>query len=214
MVLERYRSGWEATLAPAARSLRRWGVTPNTITAASFLFAILAAAAFLLATRERLWMLLVASAAISVNAILDGLDGRLARLTNTTSVKGDYLDHVVDRYSDIVILAGLAFSPLGDVRWGFFAIVGTLLTSYMGTQAQALGLGRMYAGFLGRADRLVILLAVPALVFLVDLAGVAVPWQWNPLVLMLAYFAIVGNLTAVQRFWSGWRALDAPPPKP
>lgn len=210
MVLERYRSGWEATLSPAAVALRRWGITPNAVTALSFLFAVVAAVAFFFATRDRLWILFVASAAVSVNAILDGLDGRLARLTNSSTKRGDYLDHVVDRYSDIAILAGLALSPLGDLRWGLFAIIGTLLTSYMGTQAQALGLGRNYGGFLGRADRLVILLAVPALVFLADLAGLAIPWQWNPIVLMLAYFAIVGNLTAVQRFWSGWRAL-APP---
>lgn len=210
MVLERYRSGWEATLLPVAHRMRRWGVTPNAITGTSFAFAVAAAVAFFLADREQLWLLLAGSIAVSLNAILDGLDGRLARLTNTTSVKGDYLDHVVDRYSDIVILAGLTLSPLGDLRWGLFAIIGTLLTSYMGTQAQALGLGRMYAGFLGRADRLVILLAVPALVAFASFAGIAIPWQWNPIVLMLAYFAIVGNLTALQRFWAGWRALDRP----
>lgn len=209
MVLERYRSGWENTLSPAAVALRRWGVTPNAITGVSFLFAVAAAVAFFLANRDRVWLLAVASAAVAMNAILDGLDGRLARLTNTQTVRGDYLDHVVDRYSDIVILAGLAFSPLGDLRWGFFAIVGTLLTSYMGTQAQALGLGRMYAGWLGRADRLVILLSVPALMYGAELIAVPIPWQYNPLVLMLAYFAVVGNLTALQRFWSGWRTLSA-----
>lgn len=209
-MLERYRSGWETTLGPAAHRLKRWGVTPNTVTAISFVFALAAAVAFFLATRDALWLLLVASACVSVNAILDGLDGRLARLTNTSSPKGDYLDHIVDRYSDVAILAGLALSPLGDLRWGLFAIIGTLLTSYMGTQAQAMGLGRMYAGFLGRADRLVILLAVPALVWLASIAGFAIPWQYNPIVFMLAYFAIVGNLTAVQRFVSGWRALDKP----
>lgn len=210
MVLERYRSGWEATLSPAAVALRRWGFTPNTVTAISFLFAVAAAVAFYFSTRETLWMLLVASIAVSVNAILDGLDGRLARLTNSSTKRGDYLDHVVDRYSDITILAGLALSPLGDLRWGLFAIIGTLLTSYMGTQAQALGLGRNYGGFLGRADRLVILLAVPALVAFASFAGLPIPWRWNPIVVMLAYFAIVGNLTAMQRFWTGWRALGQP----
>lgn len=208
MVLERYRSGWEATLSPVAQRLGRWGVTPNAITGVSFLFAIGAAVAFFLATRETSWLLLVGAVMVSLNAILDGLDGRLARMTNTSSVKGDYLDHVLDRYSDVVILAGVALSPLGDLRWGLFAIIGTLLTSYMGTQAQALGLGRMYAGFLGRADRLVILLSVPALLAFGDLLGLPVPWDWSPLVLMLAYFAIVGNITAIQRFVSGWRALD------
>jgi archaetidylinositol phosphate synthase len=79
----------------------------------------------------------------------------------------------------------------------------------MGTQAQALGLGRNYGGFLGRADRLVILLSVPALVFFASLVGFSWPWTPGPIVLMLIYFAVVGNLTALQRFWSGWRALRA-----
>lgn len=209
MVLERYRTGWEATLLPVARHMRRWGVTPNMITAASFLFAVGAGLAFAFATDDRMELLLVASVAVSLNAILDGLDGRVARLGNLTSKRGDYLDHVIDRYSDVAILLGLAFSPLGSLPWGILALVGTFLTSYMGTQAQALGLGRMYAGFLGRADRLVIMLTVPALVYLASLGGWTWPWTPGPLVLMLAYFAVVGNLTALQRFWSGWRALSA-----
>lgn len=209
MVLERYRSGWEATLLPVARRMHALGITANLLTAASFLFALAAAVAFWLADTTRPWLLLVAAACVSINAILDGLDGRVARMTNTASKRGDYLDHVVDRYSDVAILTGLAFSPLGDVRWGLVAIVGTFLTSYMGTQAQALGLGRNYAGFLGRADRLVIMLSIPALMFLAGLA-VGQPMlglPFSPIVAMLAYFAIVGNLTALQRFWSGWRAL-------
>lgn len=207
MVLERYRAGWETTLHPAARTAQRLGITPNLLTAASFLFAILAAVLFALAGPGRVAWLFWGAAAVSANAILDGLDGRLARLTKTESKRGDYLDHVVDRYSDAAILLGLALSPMGSMVWGLFAIVGTFLTSYMGTQAQALGLGRNYGGWLGRADRLVILIAVPVLTYGAIFLGVAMPWGFQPLVLMLAYFAIVGNITAFQRFWSGWRAL-------
>lgn len=207
MVLERYRHGWGNLLAPAARQLHRWRVTPNALTVLSLLFALGAAVAFGLATRERSWLLLVGAASVAVNALLDGLDGKLARLSNQESKRGDYLDHVVDRYADLAILAGLALSPLGNLTWGLFAIIGTVLTSYMGTQAQALGLGRMYAGWLGRADRLVILMSVPTLVWLAYVLAIPVPFGADPLVVMLAYFAIVGNLTALQRFWSGWRQL-------
>lgn len=207
MVLERYRKGWNAFLSPFALTLQKVGLTPNSVTIASMLFALLAALAFALAADARSWLLFVGAAAVALNAILDGLDGRLARLTNTESKRGDYLDHVVDRYADVAILLGLSLSPLGDLRWGLFAIVGTFLTSYMGTQAQALGLGRNYAGWLGRADRLVILISVPTLTFLLANLGIALPIGMKPLVVMLAYFAIVGNITALQRFWSGWRQL-------
>lgn len=211
MVLERYRTGWDAGLAPLAVRLHRLGLTPNVVTLLSFPFAVLAAAAFYLADGAASWLLLLGALGVSANAILDGLDGKLARITNTQSRKGDYLDHVIDRYSDTVILVGLALSPMGDLRWGIVALVGTFLTSYMGTQAQALGLGRNYAGFLGRADRLVILIAVPTLVFLGAWLGFVLPAGLNPIVWMLVYFGIAGNLTALQRFWSGWKGLgDAP----
>lgn len=207
MVLERYRTGWDAFLLPLARGLQTVGLTPNRVTVLSLFFALVAAVAFALADASRLWLLFAGAAAVSVNAILDGLDGRLARLTNASTKRGDYLDHVTDRYADLAILVGLSLSPLADLRWGIFAIAGTFLTSYMGTQAQALGLGRNYAGWLGRADRLVILIAVPALWWIATWFGLAWPWSATPITVMLAYFALVGNLTALQRFWSGWKQL-------
>ena len=207
MVLERYRTGWDAFLLPLARGMRVVGLTPNGVTLISLVFAVLAALALALARDPGSWLLAVGAGLVALNAILDGLDGRLARLTNTSSKRGDYLDHVVDRYADLAILLGLTLSPLADDTWGLFAIAGTFLTSYMGTQAQALGLGRNYGGWLGRADRLVILIAVPALWWGAAKLGLAWPWSVTPLTLTLAYFAIVGNLTALQRFWSGWRAL-------
>jgi len=207
VVLERYRKGWNGFLSPFASWLHKCGMTANMVTVVSMGFALVAAVAFALVSDDRSWLLFAGAAAVALNAILDGIDGRLARLTNTESKRGDYLDHVIDRYADIAILLGLSLSPLGDLRWGIFAIVGTFLTSYMGTQAQALGLGRNYAGWLGRADRLVILISVPTLTFLIANLGIVVPFDQKPLVLMLAYFAIVGNITALQRFWSGWRQL-------
>lgn len=207
MVLERYRTGWDAFLLPLARGMRVVGLTPNGVTLISLVFAVLAALALALARDPGSWLLAAGAGLVALNAILDGLDGRLARLTNTSSKRGDYLDHVVDRYADFAILLGLTLSPLADDTWGLLAIAGTFLTSYMGTQAQALGLGRNYGGWLGRADRLVILIAVPALWWAATSLGLAWPWSVTPFTLTLAYFAIVGNLTALQRFWSGWRAL-------
>jgi len=208
LVLERYRAGWETTLHPAARTAQRLGITPNLLTGASLVFAIVAAVFFALAAKGAEIFLFLGAAAVAVNAILDGLDGRLARLTNTSSKRGDYLDHVVDRYSDASILLGLALSPLGSELWGLLALAGTFLTSYMGTQAQALGLGRNYGGWLGRADRLVILIAVPTLTYAAFLVGWSIPYGIMPIVWMLGYFAIAGNITALQRFWSGWRQLN------
>ena len=63
------------------------------------------------------------------------------------------LDHVFDRYSDIFIVLGMAFSIYGNVYLGLFAIIGILHTSYMGTQSQALGLKRNYSGIAEEYNR-------------------------------------------------------------
>jgi CDP-diacylglycerol--serine O-phosphatidyltransferase len=58
----------------------------------------------------------LAAKAIGVSVFLDGFDGRIARLTNTTSVFGRELDSLAD-----VISFGIAPAVLGFV-WGFYFI--------------------------------------------------------------------------------------------
>ncbi|MXR22580.1 CDP-alcohol phosphatidyltransferase family protein, partial [Halobacterium sp. PCN9] len=108
---------------------------------------------------------------------------------------------VLDRYADVVIVAGLA-AGIGRYDLGLAAVTGVLLTSYLGTQAQAVGLDRVYGGVLGRADRL-------ALIGFTGGLSVAVPavGGFSLVAWLLALFAVVGHLTAVQRFVSAWRQL-------
>jgi archaetidylinositol phosphate synthase len=77
------------------------------------------------------------------------------------------------------------------------------MTSYLGTQAEAVGLDRVYGGLLGRADRL-------ALVGFVSVLAAFLPDSIGPLSLigwLLVAFAVVGHLTAIQRFVLARRAL-------
>ena len=97
---------------------------------------------------------------------------------------------------------------------GTLALLGVLLTSYMGTQAQAVGQGRAYGGVLGRADRLVLLFFGGLIQLLVApsgglVAGVGI-LQFGPLEWFMVLFAVLGNATAVQRAVGIWRGLAAP----
>jgi len=81
----------------------------------------------------------------------------------------------------------------------------------MGTQAQAVGLGRLYGGALGRADRLVILGVVTLLQFAFDSAGTPLglePARFTVLGWAMVLFAVLGNVTAIQRAISVWRRLS------
>ncbi len=189
-----------------ARSFAAVGISPNFLSLLSFFFAALAGLFFFLSGNNII--LLLAGVFVCLNAFLDGLDGVLAREIGNASKKGDFLDHVLDRYSDMFIIGGIIFG--GYVRWeiGVIAIIGVLLSSYMGTQAQAVGLNRVYGGLLGRADRLLIVIAATFLTLVypypVPASGML---SFSFLGWAMLIFALLCNATALQRFFYTWRRI-------
>jgi len=198
MTLDGYRDLANRLLRPWVRAAVAVGATPNAVSVVAFVFAVAAAAAFYGATPL---LYAVGALCVVVNGWLDLLDGALARELGTDSVAGDLLDHVLDRYADVVVVVGLA-AGIGRYDLGLAAVTGVLLTSYLGTQAQAVGLDRVYGGLLGRADRLALVGVTGGLSAFVPSVGGFSPAAW-----LLALFAVVGHLTAVQRFVSAWRQL-------
>ena len=197
MTLDRLRPLADRALGPFVRVADQLGLTPDAVSVLAFLVAVFAAVTFYLGGR---WYLLGA-ALVFANGWLDLLDGRLAREQGSASPGGDVLDHVLDRYADVAVIAGLA-AGIGRYGLGFAAVTGVLLTSYLGTQAEAVGLDRVYAGLLGRADRLALVGVAAVLEPFVGAVGPLAPVGW-----LLVVFAVVGHLTALQRFVSTRRAL-------
>lgn len=202
MTLDELRGKSEAVAAPLAAAAEKVGLTPNQLSAVSLIFAALAFVFYYLSASQS-WLLFVAALMVLLNAVLDLADGALARKTGKADTKGDFLDHVIDRYADMLILAGMVFA--GYVPWpvGFLAAVGIMLTSYIGTQAQALQLGRYYGGIMGRADRLAATIAATVATALYPqlVAGLSI-LGWLIVAIMLS-----SHITALQRFWHIWRRL-------
>lgn len=195
MVLDSYRSSFDSILEPISKVFL--SVNPNAISVISVLLAALSGLFYYLGSDL---FLAGAFVALVLSALFDAVDGKVARMRKIDSRKGDLIDHVLDRYADVFIILGMAFSPFGNITIGLFALIGVMLTSYMGTQAQALGLKRNYSGVLGRADRLVMILVVIILQIIIrggyPIYGVSI----TVTVILLAWFAIGGNATAVKRF--------------
>ena len=147
--------------------------------------------------------LLLGSLMVFLTAVFDALDGIVARERNLSSKRGDLVDHTLDRVADIIIVGGIALGPLVDITIGFSAIIGILMLSYMGTQAQAVGAGREYAGLLGRADRLVVLAIVPVIQYFDQGYG-----DLNYMSLMCYTFAIICTMSAIYRFQRIWNELE------
>jgi len=208
MVLDSKRNRVDFIMDPSARLLRN--VHPNTISVLALLIAAVAGVMFFFSDRWHL-LLIGASLTVLVSGFFDGLDGKVARLSGKASKKGDFVDHVLDRYADVLLIGSVAISSWCNPYIGVFAIVGVLLTSYMGTQAQAVGVGRHYGGVLGRADRMALLIFMPLLQYLLLTTGSSSLdlgiIETNFLEITMIWFAVVGNITAVQRAWTTYRAL-------
>ena len=194
MTLDRFRPVFAGPISRLAKIFADTGITPNQVTLASLLFSAAAGLCYALGAAN---IILIGAALIFVvlNSLFDALDGSMARYLLINDKAGDFLDHVVDRYADVFIVGGLIFGGYAGWGIGLFTMVGILLTSYLGTQAQALSIGRFYGGIMGRADRLVLIMAAsllhiiyPQAIFGYTLLG------WS-LILM----GIASHVTALQR---------------
>lgn len=203
MVLNDHRDKVEFLLNPAGKALK-W-MDPNGLTWIAGALAAGAGYFFVVSTKSAPHNLLIAAALVFANGFFDAIDGKVARITGKMSKYGDFLDHAIDRYADVFILVGVAMSFGEWVNpWiNILAIVGVLLTSYMGTQAQAVGCGRHYGGVLGRAERMVLLIAGPIIQYILTVQGKDAPFGLGRSFLewMMVWFAIAGNLTAIWRFY-------------
>ncbi len=200
MVLNRYRGKVDSLLSAMARPFIR--LHPNTLTLLSLLLAFLAGVSYYM-TRSHAFYLFLAFLFTLLSALLDALDGKVARMRKIASRKGDFLDHLVDRYADTALILGISLSAYSSPLIGLFALTGVYLTSYVGTQAQAVGLRRIYGGILGRADRLVILIFLPLVQYFWWGYYFSIS-SW-----VLIFFAVLGHITAIQRIVSAWRAIPS-----
>ena len=209
MVLDGHRSKVDFALEPVARRFIK--VDPNLISWVGLILAFVSGLLMYLSYSAHM-LLLLGAAVVLISGYFDALDGKVAKLAGKASKKGDYLDHVFDRYADMFMIGGVAFSAWCNPYVGMLALVGVLLTSYMGTQAQAVGAPRLYAGLLGRADRVVLSTAFPIIQFIglqfgygsFDILGYELTWM----AMMMIWFALVGNLTAVQRAMTTWKNMS------
>ena len=174
MAVEKLRAQFTKVLDPLVSKLGF--VNPNHLTWSTLVLALGAAWLYTNAGRDSQggWMLLGAIALMMVASLFDALDGQIARTYGKASDYGDFLDHTIDRVVDIILLVaiGLSSAWLGDDVWlGYSAALLTLMGSYMGTQAQSVGLGRNYGGF-SRADRLVVIMLATVVAAIQSFRGV------------------------------------------
>ena len=191
-MLGRYRDRVDRWSEPVARLLVRVRIRPNYLTVLGLALSALAALAFA-ASRVRTGGLLLMAAGAA-----DLLDGAVARVSGQATPFGAFLDSVLDRYSDLIVLAGLAllFVRLGrlpDLLLTLASLVGSIMVSYTRARAESIG-ADCGVGLMERGERMICLIVGA-------LADLMTPILW--------LLAIGSNLTAIQRIHHTWRATRA-----
>lgn len=192
----------ERMLVPAGTALA--GYSPNTITVISAVPGFAAGFAWYFGGTIGL---ILASLFTILNGVLDLLDGHMARRFGKASPLGDFLDCIVDRYTDVAILTGIAFSQYSRPVLAHAAIVAVLLVSFLGSQSQASGGVRVESGILGRAERHVLLILIPWIQLISMKMGYFTWWKFTPVEWLMIILIIFGHLTAIFRINEGIRML-------
>jgi CDP-diacylglycerol--glycerol-3-phosphate 3-phosphatidyltransferase len=125
---------------------------------------------------------------LTLAGLFDFFDGSLARLANRVSAFGAFLDSVVDRYSDLVVLLGIVLfyhwaADTVGLLLTLVTVVGTVMVSYTKARTQSIGL-TCEIGLMERPERLIVLIAGAT---------------FNVLTPAMVVLAVLTNLTALQR---------------
>ncbi len=140
----------------AVRICVRLHIHPDAVSYASVVVSAGAAACFWQSGRWP-WLLIPAALLCYARLWLNMLDGMVALASGKASLRGELLNDLPDRLSDVLIFAGAAHSGFCHEALGYWAAIFALLTAYVGTFGQAVGVGRQFGGIMAKPARMVAL---------------------------------------------------------
>ena len=192
----RARKNVSRAVDPIARVVAKLGLSPTAITLIGAAIGITGA---VLISQG---YLALGCGIMGFGALLDILDGVLARLTGRETIRGALLDSFTDRVGEVAVWSGLAYhlGELGEatlVMLTIMGICGSLLIPYVRAKAETFGVEGK-GGWMGRAERL-----------LVFGFGVGLSEFWPTLEATLWGLGALIWLTVIQRFVRTWKQLEA-----
>ena len=186
-----YTTGARGIASRSVTGLTRTRITPNALTASGVTLCGVASVLVLFEGRNDLLFYWLAAVVFVLGALLDILDGALARAGGKATPFGAFLDSTTDRVSEGFMLTAIAWvlaqhHHAAFVAVAMAAVAGSFLVSYTRAKAEALGL-RGDVGIGSRAERVVVITA----------GLVLAPWGVLPWSLVL--LAVTAWITVGQR---------------
>ena len=183
-MLSRLLRTWSPDLLrPIIRLLMRARITPNQLTLAGLVLAIIAG------VLAAIGSLSLAALVLLLSGFLDALDGELARQSDSQTPFGAFLDSISDHYGDFAVYLGIAWQMQrsgehATVLLTLVAMFGSLVGSQIRSRAGMMGLDTKDVGIFTRAERIIVFV-------LGLLTGFLMP--------AIALLAFANNLSALQR---------------
>jgi len=143
------------TANTAVRFCLTSGISPDAISYASIVAAIGAALCFWKSFQYPP-LLIIAPFLCFLRLWFNMLDGMVAVAAGKASLRGEIVNDLPDRLSDVIIFVGVAHSGwLHNPMLGYWAAIFALLTAYVGLFGQAIGAGRQFGGLMSKPWRMV-----------------------------------------------------------
>ncbi len=189
-------------IVKTAIKCEKLGLKPNQITLLTLCFAIMAFISmyigFILLNYAPIVVALF-GVFVLLSGFFDGIDGEVARIREEASSKGGFLDSIVDKYSESMILISYIFYDLREKNvtyfwipikfWISIALIGSILVGYARARGEAAGIEDCDIGLAAKSERFLIIGTTAIFVFIHP----AIP------IFGLIAVASLANLTAVYR---------------
>lgn len=147
---------FRATAHGAVRLCVRLGIHPDAVSYGSIVASALAAVCFWQAGAAP-WLMIPATGFCYLRLWLNMLDGMVALASGTASPRGEILNDLPDRVSDVLIFVGAAHSGLCFLPLGYWTAIFAVATAYVGMLGQAVGAQRQFGGIMSKPWRMVAL---------------------------------------------------------
>lgn len=137
MNITAFRHKFIKYLEPIAEICKKAGLSPNTITVLSILAGCMCSLSFFFKS----WF--IGSLLLFSSAVLDLVDGSVARMTGRESPFGAVFDWIADKYVDTIVLLGIGLSGIPIIStwlnlspvWDFgivaLAIIGSMMNTFI-----------------------------------------------------------------------------------
>ena len=180
-VLNNLRESLRPALEKVGKGFAATGLSPNFWTVVGLIIALASAAVYGMGME---FGLIIGGILLLVSGFFDMVDGQVARVTGKTSKKGEYLDSMFDKISEVAIFLGILVGGYAEPYLVLLAITLSLLVSYARAKSDLINIKLQGIGIGERAERLLVI-AIIGIIGFMDYAVVIV--------------VIIAGITLIQR---------------